>query len=290
MNFQRKPDWLKTKHGSGENYKLVKHLIKKNDLHTICTSGKCPNIGECWNHGTAALMILGDVCTRSCKFCATKTGIPLPPRSDEPEKIANIVKILNLKHVVITSVDRDDLDDFGASHWAETIRMCRKINSETIVEVLLPDFQAKTEFLDIVLSAEPHIAAHNIETIERLTPIVRSKANYKNSISVLKYFVSKGFLTKSGFMVGLGDTYEEVLKTIDDIHNTGARILTIGQYLQPTLKHLPVKEYILPETFAEYKKYALKLGFHQVESAPLVRSSFMAERSFSNITKISIKK
>jgi lipoyl synthase len=283
MKILRKPDWLKTRFGGGENYKQVKQLIEENNLHTICSSGKCPNMGECWSRGTATLMILGDICTRSCKFCATKTGKPLPPDKNEAIKLARTVQTLKLKHVVITSVDRDDLHDFGALHWAETIKMCKELNPETTVEVLVPDFQGNKELLDIVISSQPQIISHNIETTKRLTPIVRSKANYNTSLDVLKHFSKSGLITKSGFMLGLGETHDEILQTIEDIYNSGCSILTIGQYLQPTTNHLPVVEYIHPDSFAFYKEHAMKLGFKQVESAPLVRSSYMAEQSFSQI-------
>ncbi len=283
MKILRKPEWLKIKHGGGENYKQVKHLVEANNLHTICSSGKCPNIGECWSKGTATLMILGDICTRSCKFCATKTGKPMPPDVNEPLKLARTVQILKLKHVVITSVDRDDLPDFGADHWAKTIIECKKMNPDTKVEVLVPDFQGKTHLLDVLINAEPHIISHNVETMRRLTPKVRSKADYDTSLHVLKYFSQSGLLTKSGFMVGLGESHEEILITINDLFNAGCRILTIGQYLQPTLGHLPVIEYIHPDSFEYYRSYALQLGFSQAESAPLVRSSYMAEQSFNDM-------
>jgi len=283
MKILRKPDWLKVKFGGGENYKQVKQLIEDNGLHTICTSGKCPNMGECWSRGTATLMILGDICTRSCKFCATRTGKPLPPDPNEPLKLARSVKILKLKHVVITSVDRDDLPDFGASHWAETIRSCRSLNPETTIEVLVPDFQNKEEFLEIVVDAAPDIISHNVETVRRLTPGVRSKADYESSLSVLRYFYSRGLLTKSGIMIGIGETHDEILETIKDLYDAGCRILTIGQYLQPTAAHIPVIEYIHPDSFEFYKNYALEIGYAQVESAPLVRSSYMAEQSFSDL-------
>ncbi len=283
MNIRRKPDWLKIKIGGGVQYKQVQHLVEENNLHTICSSGKCPNIGECWSRGTATLMILGDICTRSCKFCATKTGKPLPPDIHEPQKLANTVRILKLRHVVITSVDRDDLDDFGASLWAETIRACRSVNPDTVIEVLVPDFQNNTEALRYVCLAAPDIIAHNVETVRRLTPFVRSKADYDTSMKVLKYFSDSGLLTKSGFMLGLGETHDEILDTINDLYYVGCRILTIGQYLQPTPTQLPVVEYIHPDSFEFYKKYALDLGYYQVESAPLVRSSYMAEQSFHNL-------
>ncbi len=230
----RKPDWLKIKIGSGENYRHVRQLVEENQLHTICSSGKCPNIGECWGKGTATLMILGDICTRSCKFCATKTGNPLPPDKKEPLKIARTVSILKLRHVVITSVDRDDLTDYGANHWAETIQQCRDMNPETVIEVLVPDFNSDEKFLEIVTLAKPDIISHNIETVKRLTPHVRSKADYETSLKVLSFFSKSGLQTKSGFMVGLGETKEEVFQAISDLFDAGCRILTIGQYLQPT--------------------------------------------------------
>jgi lipoyl synthase len=285
MQFKRKPNWLKIRHGSGEHFKQVKQLVEDNDLHTICSSGKCPNMGECWSKGTATLMILGDICTRSCKFCATKTGKPLPPDLDEPVKLARTVNILKLKHVVITSVDRDDLPDMGAAHWADTIKECRLLNPETTIEVLIPDFQAKHNLLDLVISAKPDILSHNIETVRRLTPLVRSKADYDSSIRVLEHLSKSKIMTKSGFMLGLGETHEEILLTIKDLYIAGCRIITIGQYLQPTKDHLPVYEYIHPESFEFYKKFALETGFIQAESAPLVRSSYMAEQSFSQLKK-----
>jgi lipoyl synthase len=285
MKFLRKPDWLKIKLGGGENYKQVKQLVEENSLHTICSSGRCPNIGECWSRGTATLMILGDICTRSCKFCATKSGRPLPPDPNEPMKLARTVQTLKLRHVVITSVDRDDLPDFGATHWAETMRVCRKMNPETIIEVLLPDFQNVENYLEIVTHAVPDIISHNVETVRRLTPAVRSKADYDSSLNVLRFFSMQGLLTKSGFMLGLGETHDEILETIGDLYDAGCRILTIGQYLQPTANHIAVVEYIHPDSFEFYKRYALELGYSQVESAPLVRSSYMAEQSFSNMKK-----
>jgi lipoic acid synthetase len=282
MKIIRKPDWLKISISNNEQYSQVKKLLDEHNLHTICVSGRCPNLNECWGRGTATLMILGDVCTRSCKFCATKTGKPLPPDVNEPVKIARTVNILKLKHVVITSVDRDDLEDYGASHWAVTITEVKKINPDTIVEVLVPDFQGKISLLKIVTDASPDIISHNIETVSRLTPVIRSKADYKTSLQVLHFFADEGLKTKSGFMLGLGETKNEVLQTIRDVYDHGCTILTIGQYLQPTQSHQPVVEYIQPEIFEEYKQYAFSLGFKQVESGPLVRSSYMAEQSFQS--------
>jgi len=282
MKIRRKPDWLKVKISNGEHFSQVKKLVEENNLHTICVSGKCPNISDCWSRGTATLMILGDVCTRACKFCATKTGKPLDVDENEPVKIARTVNILKLKHVVITSVDRDDLPDYGASHWAKTIEKVKSLNPDTIVEVLVPDFQGISEFLKIVTDAKPDIISHNIETVERLTPLIRSKADYKTSMQVLSFFASQGLKTKSGCMLGLGETYNEVLQTIKDMYANGCTILTLGQYLQPTQAHHPVIEYVHPDIFAEYKQFAYNVGFKQVESTPLVRSSYMAEQSFQS--------
>jgi len=280
--IKRKPEWLKIKLSTNENYSKVKHLVENNDLHTICSSGKCPNISECWGKGTATLMILGDVCTRSCKFCAVKTGKPSRPVKNEPKKIANTTRILKLKHVVITSVDRDDLNDYGAEQWAKTIHEVRKQNQNTIIEVLIPDFKNRENLLKMVFDAKPDILGHNLETVKRLTPVVRSKANYQNSLNVLKLSSRYGLITKSGIIVGLGETKEEVVECMKDIRNAGTTIMTIGQYLQPTPQHLPVKEYIHPDIFNEFKEIGLNMGFKQIESAPLVRSSYMAEQSFSN--------
>lgn len=283
--YIKKPEWLKIKLETTDEYRKVKQLVEHNNLHTICSSGKCPNINDCWSKGTATLMILGDICTRSCKFCATKTGKPLPIDKHEPKKIANTVKILNLKHVVITSVDRDDLNDYGANHWAKVIREVRNINPETIIEVLVPDFQGKEDLLQLIIEAKPNIVGHNIETVERLTPLIRSKAQYDISLKVLQFFASKGMLTKSGFMVGLGETDDEVFQTIKDLKTVGCSILTIGQYLQPTKQNYPVQQYVELNKFEEYKNFALSIGFDVVESAPLVRSSYMAEKSFSTLKK-----
>lgn len=287
MDRTRKPDWLKIKLEAGGNYPKVKKVVEMNKLHTICSSGKCPNIGKCWNMGTATFMILGDICTRSCKFCATKTGKPLPPEPQEPERIADSVHLMQLKHCVITSVDRDDLPDKGAQFWADTIIAIRKKNPETIIEVLTPDFDGVEEYLNVVFNAKPDIFSHNIETVKRLSSQVRSRAKYELSLDVLRQSAAKGLITKSGIMVGLGETEEEVISTMKDMKNVGCQMLTIGQYLQPTHDNLPVKEYITPEQFDKYKRIGLELGFGNVESAPLVRSSYMAERSFvsSNICK-----
>lgn len=283
MNL-RKPSWLKIKLSGGKEYVELKQIVEKNKLHTICSSGKCPNIGECWSKGAATFMILGDICTRSCKFCATKTGKPLPPDENEPKLLAQSVKMMNLKHSVITSVDRDDLPDGGAHHWARTISEIRKIMPNTIIEVLIPDFNADKNLINMVVNAQPNIISHNIETIRRLTPQVRSKAKYDVSLNCLEIISKSGIMTKSGIMVGIGETKEEVQETIIDLYQAGCRMLTIGQYLQPTKENIEVQRYVTPEEFKEYKDFALNLGFVQVESGPLVRSSYMAEHSFNKIS------
>jgi lipoic acid synthetase len=263
---------------SGENYSRVKLLVANNHLHTICTSGNCPNIGECWNAGTATFMILGDICTRACKFCATKTGKPLPADQEEPSRLAQSIKSMDLKHCVITSVDRDDLFDGGASFWAETIRTIREINPEITMETLIPDFDGKSENIQKIIDAAPDVISHNIETVRRLTPLIRTKAKYDRSLGVLKFITGQGKTAKSGFMVGLGELESEIFETIQDIHSTGCRILTIGQYLQPGFAYLEPAAYVTPDKFEEYKNAALRIGFKFVESSPLVRSSFHAER------------
>ncbi|HHU47679.1 MAG TPA: lipoyl synthase [Bacteroidales bacterium] len=280
MKILRKPDWLKIKLENGKNYPLVKKIVQEQQLHTICTSGKCPNIGQCWSLGTATLMILGDICTRACKFCATKTGKPLPLDEEEPRKIAESIAEMKLKHCVITSVDRDDLPDKGAAHWAKTIVAIREKNPAIIIEVLIPDYE--DELLQIVLDAKPDIVAHNLETVKRLTPSIRSRASYNKSMNVLEQIAKKKFIAKTGIMVGLGETQEEVIELLKEVKDAGCLMITIGQYLQPTKQNIEVAEYIHPDIFEFYKQTALKLGFVSVESAPLVRSSYMAERSFLN--------
>ena len=278
-SIERKPSWLKIKLPSGEAYARVNKLVKQHGLHTICSSGMCPNIGECWGNGTATFMILGDICTRSCHFCATTTGKPLPPNPEESNKIAQSVKIMGLKHCVITSVTRDDLPDGGAQHWHDTISKVKIENPNTKVEVLIPDFNGKQEQIDIVLESNPHIVAHNIETVERLTPSVRSRASYENSLQVIAHVTKKGYLSKSGIMVGLGETQQEVEQAMDDLRRVGCKAITIGQYLQPRGENLTVKDYINPEVFEKYKTLALEKGFLFVESGPLVRSSYHAEET-----------
>jgi lipoyl synthase len=278
----RKPDWLKIQLPKGDNYLKVKGILEEKGLHTICSSGKCPNMGECWNAGTATFMILGDICTRSCKFCATKTGKPLPVDTDEPEKIAQSIKHLNLKHVVITSVDRDDLPDGGASIWAATVRKIKELNPATTIETLIPDFGGNAEHLQIVIDSEPEIISHNLETVRRLTPHIRSAAQYDRSLGVLRQIAASGRRAKSGIMVGLGETEAEVLSTMDDLRKVNCEIFTLGQYLQPTSAHLPVSEYVHPDVFEKYRVAGLEKGFAFVESKPLVRSSYHAEKHIGN--------
>lgn len=274
---ERLPRWMKMQLPKGESYSKVKNLVMANKLHTICTSGNCPNIGECWNRGTATFMILGDICTRNCRFCGVTTGKPLPPDLEEPRRIAESVKIMQLKHAVITSVDRDDLPDLGAGMWAETIRQVKKLNPETKIEVLIPDFQGKTELIQQVIDAAPEVISHNMETVERLTPQIRSAAKYQTSLSVLKVIADSGLVSKSGIMLGLGETEAEVLHVMDDLRSVGCKVMTIGQYLAPTLSHIQVKEYITPGQFDRYRTIGLEKGFSFVESSPLVRSSYRAE-------------
>jgi lipoyl synthase len=275
---RRLPSWLKMQRARGENYSAVKNLVAKNRLHTICTSGNCPNIGECWNSGTATFMILGDICTRACKFCATITGRPFPPDPEEPQRLAEAIRILRLKHCVITSVDRDDLANGGSSHWADTVMKIKELNPDITIECLIPDFDCISEHIQKIIDAEPEVISHNIETVRRLTPLIRTKAKYEMSLDVLRYISAQGKTAKSGFMLGLGETEPEVLETIKDIYETGCKILTIGQYLQPAFGYMEVVEYINPEKFEDYRKLALSMGFRFVESSPLVRSSFHAEK------------
>ena len=274
----RKPEWLKISIGANERYTETKRIVESHCLHTICSSGRCPNMGECWGKGTATFMIAGDICTRSCKFCNTQTGRPLPLDPEEPAHVAESIALMKLSHAVITSVDRDDLPDLGAAHWAQTIREIKRLNPETTTEVLIPDFQGRKELIDQVIKACPEIISHNMETVKRISPQVRSAANYHTSLEVIRQIAESGITAKSGIMVGLGETPAEVEELMDDLISVGCKILTIGQYLQPTHKHFPVAAYITPEQFAVYKETGLKKGFEQVESAPLVRSSYHAEK------------
>lgn len=274
---QRLPRWMKMKMPKGESYSKVKNLVESHGLHTICTSGNCPNIGECWGRGTATFMILGNICTRRCKFCAVPSGKPLAPDLEEPKKLAESVRIMGVKHCVITSVDRDDLDDQGAGIWAETIREVKRVNPETRIEVLIPDFRGKTELIQQVIDAGPDVISHNLETTERLTPFIRFASKYRRSLETLKYVADNFGRAKSGIMLGLGETHDEVLQVMDDLLEAGVKVMTIGQYLAPSKKHMPVVEYITPEKFKEYRNIGIRKGFKFVESAPLVRSSYRAE-------------
>jgi lipoic acid synthetase len=281
----RKPEWLKISIGANERYTETKRIVESHCLHTICSSGRCPNMGECWGKGTATFMIGGDICTRCCKFCNTQTGKPLPLDINEPTHVAESIALMKLSHAVITSVDRDDLPDLGASHWARTIREIKRLNPEITVEVLIPDFQGRAELVAEVIEAQPEIISHNMETVRRISPLVRSAARYETSLAVLRQIAESGTTTKSGIMVGLGETPAEVEELMDDLRQAGCHILTIGQYLQPTHKHYPVAEYVTPEQFTRYKKLGLDKGFEQVESAPLVRSSYHAEKQVHLIQK-----
>jgi len=277
-NNRRKPDWLKIKLPMGQLSVSVMNTIRGHRLNTICTSGKCPNQGECWGCGTATFMIGGNICTRACRFCNVTTGRPLPLDPAEPEHVARSVKLLGLKHAVITSVDRDDLDDLGAGHWVSVIRAIREENPETTMEVLIPDFQGRRELVAQIIEARPEVISHNLETVRRLSGSVRSRATYEVSLQVGAQVAASGIVSKSGIMLGLGETREEVLRTMDDLREVGCRVMTIGQYLQPTADNIEVKEYIRPEVFDEYRQIGLEKGFTFVESGPLVRSSYHAER------------
>lgn len=276
--FKHKPEWLRVKLPRGFKASQVLDCLNGRHLNTICSSGMCPNRGECWSNGTATFMIGGAVCTRNCKFCNVKSGKPDPLDGNEIEDIIKSINDLKLKHVVITSVDRDDLPDLGASHWASMGFALRKECPGVTCEFLIPDFQGRTELIDLVINEHPDVISHNLETVERLTPIVRSVATYATSLKVLKHLSGAGIKSKSGIMLGLGETREEILKTMDDLLETGCRILTIGQYLQPSRRHYPVKEYIHPTTFKEYGEIGRNKGFLHIESSPLVRSSFHAEK------------
>ena len=275
----KKPKWLRVKLPTGENYKNVRGLVDKYKLHTICESGHCPNMGECWGAGTATFMILGNICTRSCGFCNVATGRPETVDWEEPEKVARSVKLMKVKHAVLTSVDRDDLADGGSIIWAETVKAIRRISPQTTMETLIPDFKGELHNVDRIIEANPEIVSHNMETVRRLTRKVRIQAQFDRSIMVLKYLKDNGIhRTKSGIMLGLGETKEEVIDAMKDLREADVDILTLGQYLQPTPKHLPVVEFITPEVFEELKEIGLEMGFRYVESGPLVRSSYHAEK------------
>ena len=274
----RKPDWLRVKLPTGKEYAQVRQIVSTHKLHTICESGNCPNMGECWGAGTATFMILGNICTRSCGFCNVATGRPLAVDLQEPNRVAESVRLMNVKHCVITSVDRDDLKDGGSIIWVETINAIRKASPQTKFETLIPDFQGKWENLQRIIDAQPDIVSYNLETVRRLTKQVRIQAKYDRSLEVIKRLHDGGMKTKSGIMLGLGETEQEVYETMDDLRKAGCDVLTMGQYIQPTPKHLPVVEFIRPEVFAVYKQVGLEKGFRFVESGPLVRSSYHAEK------------
>ena len=275
---QKKPNWLRVKLPVGKKYTELRGLVDKYKLNTICTSGSCPNMGECWGEGTATFMILGNICTRSCGFCGVKTGRPESVEWDEPEKVARSIKIMGIKHAVITSVDRDDLKDGGSIIWAETVEAIRRANPNTTLETLIPDFQGNTNQIDRIIEVHPAVVSHNMETVRRLTREVRIQAKYDRSLGVLKYLKENGMRTKTGLMLGLGETESEVIETMRDLQAVGLDVLTIGQYLQPTKNHLPVKEFITPEQFKKYETIGLEMGFMYVESGALVRSSYKAHK------------
>ena len=286
VNVLRKPQWLKIRLQSNEGSAEVERIVKEHSLHTICSSGLCPNKAECWRRRTATFMILGDICTRGCRFCATKTGIPLAPDASEPEKLAESVRLMGLRHVVVTSVTRDDLPDGGARHWAAVVEAVRRQNPDATIELLIPDLDARADLIEIVAASKPDIIGHNIETVERLTPLVRSRAKYRTSLRTLE-IISKqmGAVSKSGLMVGLGESDDEVLQTLRDLRDVGVEIVTLGQYLRPSLEHYPVAAYITPEKFEWYRLQALEMGFSYCASAPMVRSSYLADAALESVKR-----
>jgi lipoic acid synthetase len=286
VNVLRKPQWLKIRLQSNEESAEVERIVKEHSLHTICSSGLCPNKAECWRRRTATFMILGDICTRGCRFCATKTGIPLAPDASEPEKLAESVRLMGLRHVVVTSVTRDDLPDGGARHWAAVVEAIRRQNPDATIELLIPDLDARADLIEIVAASKPDIIGHNIETVERLTPLVRSRAKYRTSLRTLE-IISKqmGAVSKSGLMVGLGESDDEVLQTLRDLRDVGIEIVTLGQYLRPSLEHYPVAAYITPEKFEWYRLQALEMGFSYCASAPMVRSSYLADAALESVKR-----
>ncbi len=275
---KRLPHWMKMQMPGGKHYMQVKEVVQKNRLHTICTSGNCPNIGECWAEGTATFMILGDTCTRACKFCAVHTGRPLPPDPEEPYRLADSIRKMGISHAVITSVDRDDLPDKGAGFWAETIRILKKEIPDLTMETLIPDMDGDAKLIGQIIEAGPEVISHNVETVRRLTPQIRSRAKYDTSLQVIRQISDSSLVSKSGIMLGLGETEQEIIEVMDDLIEVGCEVMTIGQYLQPTMEHLPVELYVTPEKFAAYEKIALAKGFTHVESSPLVRSSYHAAK------------
>ena len=283
VNVLKKPEWLKIRLHRTAEYADVQRIVRDHSLHTICSSGLCPNKAECWSRRTATFMILGEICTRNCRFCATLSGRPLPPDPSEPAKLAESVRLMGLRHVVVTSVTRDDLPDGGAAHWAECVRAIRAENPDVTIELLIPDLDAQPAPLDVVVASKPDIIGHNIETVERLTPVVRSKAKYRTSLETLRYLSAQGVATKSGLMVGLGESDDEVLQTLHDLRDAGVGIVTLGQYLRPTLEHHPVAAYITPEKFDWYRQQALDMGFSYCASGPMVRSSYLADEALGSV-------
>ena len=286
VNVLKKPEWLKIRLQSNEESAEVERIVKQHSLHTICSSGLCPNKAECWRRRTATFMILGEICTRGCRFCATKTGIPLAPDSSEPRKLAESVRLMGLRHVVVTSVTRDDLPDGGAQHWAQCVEAIREENRGATIELLIPDLDARADLIDIVAASKPDIIGHNIETVERLTPLVRSRAKYRTSIKTLEIISQSGAVSKSGLMVGLGESDDEVLQTLEDLRRAGVEIVTLGQYLRPSLEHYPVAAYITPEKFDWYREKALEMGFSYCASAPMVRSSYLADAALESVKRL----
>lgn len=275
----RKPNWLRVKLPTGENYRAVRNVVDQYKLHTICESGRCPNMGECWGEGTATFMILGNICTRSCGFCNVATGRPLPVDWDEPDRVARSIQRMKIKHAVLTSVDRDDLPDGGSIIWGETVRAVRRLSPGTTMETLIPDFRGITDQIDRIVEAAPEVVSHNMETVRRLTRQVRIQAQYDRSLEVLGYLKANGVnRTKTGIMLGLGETEDELYQALDDVRAVGVDVVTLGQYLQPSPRHLPVQRFVEPEEFERLGDYARTLGFRHVESSPLVRSSYHAER------------
>jgi lipoyl synthase len=274
----KKPDWLRVKLPIGESYKQVRNLVTTHKLHTICESGNCPNMGECWGAGTATFMILGNICTRSCGFCAVATGRPEAVDWDEPQRVAEAIHLMKVKHAVITSVDRDELKDGGSIIWANTIKAVRALNPDTTLETLIPDFRGQWENLARIIEVAPEVVSHNLETVERLTKQVRIQAKYHRSLEVIRRLKDGGMRTKSGIMLGLGETKEEVIQAMQDLYDNGCDVVTLGQYLQPTPKHLPVVRFVHPDEFAEFREIGYSMGLDYVESGPLVRSSYHAEK------------
>ena len=285
-----KPEWLKIRLHNTEQYAQTASVVERYALHTICSSGMCPNKAECWSRKTATFMILGDVCTRACKFCATKTGKPLSVDNNEPERVARSISLMGLRHAVITSVTRDDLPDGGAAQWSAVVKAVRKQAPNTTIELLIPDLDGRGDLIDIVIASAPDIIGHNIETVKRLTPLIRNRARYEISMKTIKYIADHGAVAKSGIMLGLGETEKEVLTTLNDLRENGCQIVTLGQYLRPTLQHWPVAEYVTPEKFEWYGEQARQMGFAYVASGPLVRSSYMAEQALPAIKHNQLKK